>query len=462
MDIASRLKNLEARKRQASKLVEEARAGLIDSVGIASDVLSALPPRTERPTPSLPEGFNVEEGARGRVLRREVFLPQDGLSLALPVRAGDLAQERLAVDHVLPHLTADFSRTSHEGVLPEGVAFIDTETTGLAGGSGTVAFLVGIASWVRDEGGTCRLRLEQFLIEDFEHEEEMLTRVMESLGRFRAVCHYNGRTFDMPVLRARCILNRMRPKVFALPQIDLLPVARRLWKGDLPSCSLKEIERSILLMHRGPDIDGAEIPLVFWEFARGLGPERMGHVLRHNAQDIASLAALFVHLSWCFLEPESDRMARSREFEGLARHFERRGDSSLAARLFERAIEIAPDRTTEEALLLRLANLRRRNQEWDHAMRVWRSLLDGSLTTAYEATTCIAKHLEHRARDYAGALAAVRKLERTLELQHELEDLTGVTGGASLILRLHGADLRARRERLERRMRSAKPAEGSK
>jgi tetratricopeptide (TPR) repeat protein len=214
-------------------------------------------------------------------------------------------------------------------------------------------------------------------------------------------------------------------------------------------------------MHRGPDIDGAEIPLVFWEFARGLGAERMEHVLRHNAQDIASLAALFVHMSWCFLEPESDRIARSREFEGLARHFEKRGDTARAARLYERAIELAPDRAREEALLLRLATLRRRNQEWDLALRVWRSLLDGGLTTAHEATISIAKHLEHRARDYAGALAAVRKLERTLELQQELEDLTGYTGGASLILRLHGEELRARRERLERRVR-AMPAEGSK
>lgn len=455
MDIASRLKNIEARKRQPSKIVEEARAGLIDSVGIASEVLGEPKPRVERPIPALPEGFAHEEGPRGRVLRREVFLPQDGLGLALPVKLADLAHPRLAVDHVLPHLTADFPEVPKAAVLPEGVAFIDTETTGLAGGAGTVAFLVGIASWVRDDAGSCRLRLEQFLIEDFEHEEEMLTRVMASLSKFSAVCHYNGRTFDMPVLRARCILNRMRPRAFSLPQIDLLPVARRLWKGDLPSCSLKEIERSILLMHRGPDIDGAEIPLVFYEFARGLGAERMEHVLRHNAQDIASLAALFVHLSWCFLEPESDRLARSREFEGLARHFEKRGDSPRAARLFERAIELAPDRAREEALLLRLATLRRRNSEWDHALRVWRGLLDGGLTTAHEATIAIAKHLEHRARDYAGALATVRKFERTLELQQELEDLTGRPGGASLILRLHGDELRARRERLERKVQGA-------
>jgi uncharacterized protein YprB with RNaseH-like and TPR domain len=164
--------------------------------------------------------------------------------------------------------------------------FLDTETTGLAGGTGTVAFLVGLARFV--DGVLC---VEQLIVPQLGQERPVLSRLAERIAAASCVVTYNGKSFDWPLLRTRFVLCRM--PVPALPaHIDLLHAARSVWKRRMPSVRLTDVEREILHFEREDDIPGAEIPARYFEFLRDGSAERLAPVLEHNQNDVIALAAL--------------------------------------------------------------------------------------------------------------------------------------------------------------------------
>jgi uncharacterized protein YprB with RNaseH-like and TPR domain len=164
--------------------------------------------------------------------------------------------------------------------------FLDTETTGLAGGTGTVAFLVGLARFV--DGVLC---IEQLIVPELGQERPVLSRLAERIAAASCVITYNGKSFDWPLLRTRFVLCRM--PVPALPaHIDLLHAARSVWKQRMPSVRLTDVEREILHFERQDDIPGAEIPARYFEFLRGGSAEHLAPVLEHNQNDVIALAAL--------------------------------------------------------------------------------------------------------------------------------------------------------------------------
>ena len=164
--------------------------------------------------------------------------------------------------------------------------FLDTETTGLAGGTGTVAFLVGLARFV--DGVLC---IEQLIVPELGQERPVLARLAERIAAASCVITYNGKSFDWPLLRTRFVLSRM--PVPALPaHIDLLHAARSVWKQRMPSVRLTDVEREILHFERLDDIPGAEIPARYFEFLRDGSAERLAPVLEHNQNDVIALAAL--------------------------------------------------------------------------------------------------------------------------------------------------------------------------
>jgi uncharacterized protein len=207
--------------------------------------------------------------------------------------------------------------------------FLDTETTGLSGGTGTLAFLIGMA-WF--EGSS--LRVEQLLLTDLEAEEAMLVRVAARIAAAGSLVTFNGRTFDLPLLRSRFVMARVKPPAEP-PHLDLLHVARRIYGARVERCALTTLERDVLGFERVGDVDGAEIPALYQRFLRG-GPrarEDLLPVVEHNVWDLAALAALTGELGARLARTDADGRFEANDLVGLARTTHRAGDADRAVAL---------------------------------------------------------------------------------------------------------------------------------
>jgi uncharacterized protein YprB with RNaseH-like and TPR domain len=307
-------------------------------------------------------------------------------------------------------------------------AFLDTETTGLAGGTGTAAFLIGLGFVEED-----RFRVRQYFMRDYHEEPALLRGLAQDLVRFRHVVTFNGRTFDLPLLEARYRLNRERYPLADMPHLDLLPPARRLWKLRLVSCRLQALEVDLLDVRRRADVPGEEIPRIYFDYVRRRDGRALLRVLEHNRVDVVSLAALAVlACQWV----EDGRAEDPRDVYSLAQVLEQ-------ARLFERCeseyrrvadAEAGPLRV--EALL-KLARYKRRAGDHAAAADLWGQ---AALTGDWRARRALAIYHEHRSRDLTSALTVV---------EQGLADLGGASGrDVPYGLERVAADLRRRRHRL--------------
>lgn len=312
--------------------------------------------------------------------------------------------------------------------------FLDTETTGLAGGTGTAAFLVGLG-WVDGD----RFRVEQLFMRDYHEEAAMLRGMAERLARFRNVVTFNGRLFDMPLLEARCRLSRERFPLEAAPHLDLLHPARRLWKARLESCRLQVLERRLLGLARRGDVAGEEIPRLYFDYVRGRDARALAGVFEHNRLDIVSLAALAVHAcGWV----EESRAEHPLDIVSLARVLERAALGARSQAEYRRALD-GGNATARLGALVALASCAKRSGDHDGALRLWElAAAEGDGRALRE----VAMHHEHRRRDYGAALAVVERC---------LGNRCGALPGDPRV----AADLARRRDRLLRKMRqSAGPA----
>ncbi len=178
-----------------------------------------------------------------------------------------------------------------EGVSPQRAIFLDTETTGLSGGTGTVAFLVGLG---RVDAGALRLR--QWLLTGFAGEVALLERVAALVAEAGVVVTYNGKAFDIPLLHTRARLAGVALELGERPQLDLLHTVRRRFGKEWPSCRLATTERELLGRERLDDLSGAEVPAAWLDFLQRGDPRRLPGVLAHNADDLRALAAIWAAL----------------------------------------------------------------------------------------------------------------------------------------------------------------------
>ncbi|MGA7786221.1 MAG: ribonuclease H-like domain-containing protein, partial [Candidatus Acidiferrales bacterium] len=215
------------------------------------------------------------------------------------------ARRTRALKMLLPNVASEVG--SKRGATPADVLaedpaqwlFLDTETTGLAGGSGTYAFLVGVAWW--DSGG---LQIEQFFMRDFAEEHSLLLALDERMAERRVLVTFNGKSFDWPLLETRYRMTRcIAPRIPAM-HLDLLHPARQLWRPRLASVRLAELERHVLRVSPGSrldwsrdcDVDSSQIPEIYFNFVRGGSAEPLVPVIRHNQMDLRGLAALAGHM----------------------------------------------------------------------------------------------------------------------------------------------------------------------
>jgi len=359
-----------------------------------------------------------------------------------------------AIRQVAPELLAALGRDPRFATLPhERLLLLDTETTGLAGGTGTHVFLVGLGFLERGDDGALAFVVRQYLLRQLREERALLHALGATLGGYDALVSFNGKSFDWPLLVSRFVLARQRTEVESRewPHLDLLHPTRRVWKHRLPSCSLGTIEREVLGIDRGPDIPGALIPELYFRYLREGDPAPLRPVLTHNESDIVTLLTLLIHLGQ-LLGDDGGGAATGGQFLVGADHY---GLATLhaalgreeASLLAYRAALAAPNlkaglrREARAALALALKRARR----WEEAVPLWREICQAEARRKRPdpgAHVELAKYHEHIARDYPAAIAIV-------EAALALLSLRGVRDGR--------VDLEYRLARLHRKSMAARP-----
>ena len=291
---------------------------------------------------------------------------------------------------------------------PEKWLFLDTETTGISGGTGTYAFLTGIAWW--DSGG---LQVEQFLMRDFSEEHSVLLELAGRLEERPVLVTFNGKTFDWPLLESRYVMTRSISVPRLAGHLDLLHPARAVWRLRLGSVKLTELEEHVLDAKRlgwdrADDVPSNMIPQIYFDYLRGRSIAPLAGVVRHNRNDLRGLAALFVKLNAMLCCAEHGEYTDGLDLFGLSRYLRRRGEKQraelacCAAR--ERGLPIGIDATAQ----WELAKMAKQRGGHEEAAGIWRELArdDDWKVAAHEA---LATYYERHKKDLLTALKSARQ-----------------------------------------------------
>jgi hypothetical protein len=304
--------------------------------------------------------------------------------------------------------------------------FLDLETTGLAGGAGTYAFLVGLA-WF--DGAA--FRTHQFFLSSYAAERALLVAVAAAAAGAAALVTFNGKSFDLPVMETRFVLQRMPTPFATLPHVDMLHAARRLWRTEdeeqmSGGCRLTTLEETLCGHRRAGDLPAFEIPSRYFHYVRTGDARPLAAVLDHNRLDLLALALITAHASQ-LLDEGAPAARTAREAVGLGRLFERAGMTGQACACYIRADELAGDIATKADALRAYAVLSRRARRYEDAAGAWRRVLGLRRcppAIAREAMEALAVHHEHRARNlHEARLFAMRSLQFniTVARQHAVQ-----------------------------------------
>ncbi len=279
----------------------------------------------------------------------------------------------------------------------EEIVFLDTETSGLAGGTGTFIFLVGLGYWKHEY-----YYLSQIFLRDPSEEAAFLTALEEFLTPFKILVTYNGKSFDAPLLNNRFILNGFQSPIKNLHHIDLLSLTRRVWRNRLDDRSLSNLEREILELARAEEeIPGWMVPQIYFEYLQTRNATPLKGVFYHNEVDILSLSALFLHLSHLLKNPLGSNNPQSLDLIAIAHLYEELGDYAKAIQLYEASLEIGLPTHFFIQTLYRFANLYRRTGKIESALTLWLKAAE-----LYEVDACveIAKFYEHQQKSFQRAI----------------------------------------------------------
>lgn len=342
---------------------------------------------------------------------------------------GYTLQKAISLDYsTLSKVVSD----SGESLDLDKMIFLDTETTGLSGGTGTVAFLIGIGFFEKDA-----FVLQQYFMRDYNEEASMLRILNEVFSSRKVVVTFNGKAFDWNLLQTRYTSNRLRIGIKNPVHVDLLYLSRVLWKQKLENCRLSSIEENILKLKRIDDIPGALIPSVYFKYLEDRNAKEIKKVIIHNEKDILSMVSLMCRINILLSDPLSE--ARDAfELLGAGRVFEKQGNFDLAMECFNKCTT-SSNCYVRELSLKRLAFLHRKNSDYLKAVECLETILIYSTAPNIPVKIELAKHYEHR----------VSEIRKALELV--LGAITSCSQ-VSLMQELYFEDLKVRLERLKRKV----------
>jgi uncharacterized protein len=278
------------------------------------------------------------------------------------------------------------------------VVFLDTETTGLSGGTGTYAFLIGIGSW---DGSL--FTVEQFFMRDFHEEPALLQALEERLKPARVLITFNGKSFDIPLLRSRFTLTQRAWPLTSVFHVDLLFPARRIWKLRLGDCRLGNLEKEILGDDRPEDVAGNLIPQIYFNYTRSGNPAGIRKILKHNFRDIVTLARLTMKVSE-ILHGKKKTALFPEELFSVGSYFNQLGEREAAMDWNQSALNFPLQRDLRLAAMKSLATSYRSRRLFSQAVELWNSLIEESASFHEEAYESLSVHYEHREKNLAKAL----------------------------------------------------------
>lgn len=287
-------------------------------------------------------------------------------------------------------------------------AFLDTETSGMSGGTGTYAFLVGVARFIDNQ-----LVLKQFFLRDPAEEPAMLEALIHFLAPCEGLVTFNGKSFDAPLLVTRYSLHRIPVPFKNYAHIDLLPLARRLWRDRLPSRALKYLEEHVLGFTRtSEEVPGYEIPWLYFDYLRTGNANPLVGVFYHNAMDVVAMAALLGHVSELLENPYNGHVQHALDFIALAKLFEDLNLWDEAARLYEHGLEVGVAESDFPVAVKRLSILQKKRGDLNQAVKLWEEAAKKNHIYAHVE---LAKYYEHKMRDAKTGLQWANSAKREIE-----------------------------------------------
>jgi len=293
--------------------------------------------------------------------------------------------------------------------------FVDCETTGLSGGAGTVAFLIAVGQF----NGT-EFIVDQYFLPDLSDEAAVLDELASRFDAAQAVVTYNGSSFDLPLLEGRFNFWRLDPTFRELPHLDLLWPTRAIFKQRIQSCSLSNVEQQLLRIARVEDLPGSQVPEVYFEYLRNGFSPRLHAVFEHNRLDVVSL---FVYAVWLDqrAHPERPTLESPDDLRALAGYWYRHRHHIPALLALDEAAKRVMDSTQIAAVHRLRGHIHKRARDYDTAHEEWCKAAAGS-PGDYSVAEELAKHLEHRRRDYPAALNIVSQALTALEFRSMIGD----------------------------------------
>lgn len=317
------------------------------------------------------------------------------------------------------------------------LVFLDTETTGLAGGTGTVAFLVGIGYFQREN-----FVVDQFFMRDFHEEPSLLHGIKDLLRSRRGLVSFNGKVFDWPLLKDRFTMHRIQFDETEW-HFDLLFASRRIWRERLASCSLNSIEENILEVKRKDDIPGELIPSVYFNYIRNQEAEPIKKVFEHNLKDILSLVTLMGCLGSVIHNPLQHSMCSSEDLYCLGRLFKSMGQLDRSCDCYLESAKRAQSQFIKQKALKELSFVLKKKGDYVKAVEIWKWMVSKNSLKIFPYVEW-AKHLEHREKDYETAIKVVK---RAIEIALKTRNALGEKGSSSKTL----YELKHRLKRLQQK-----------
>jgi uncharacterized protein YprB with RNaseH-like and TPR domain len=349
----------------------------------------------ELPPPSARKSFPVENIASGRYLERGnsvTYLIEEDFSTNYI--HGEVGLHIATKPLTIAEWAGDQSIAERD---PESLVFLDTETSGLAGGTGTFAFLIGVGRYTQDG-----FHLAQFFMRDPFEEPALLLALEEFLAPCQTVVSFNGKAFDVPLLDTRYTMQGWKSPFKNLAHVDLLHLARRLWRDRLPSRTLGNLEVQILHASRtDEEIPGWMIPQLYFDYLRDGDARPLKRVFYHNAMDVVSLAALLNHTSSLLEAPLSQLPIEYVDVAAVARLFEDLGRTAEATQLFEKCLQAELPKEIYHDILYRLSMILKHNSNYPAAISLWEQATTDRQLYAFEE---LAKYYEHHAQNPEMAL----------------------------------------------------------
>lgn len=307
------------------------------------------------------------------------------------------------------HLEFIHKNTISPDVRAKDWLFFDSETTGLAGGSGTLVFLCGFGYFESNE-----FVVRQLLLDSPRNELAYLSEIKQMLTNFAGIISFNGKSFDLPLLQTRFILSKMDFQLDHFVHLDLLHAARRLWGPTLPDCSLGTIENKRLRFLRHNDVSGAKVPKLYFDYLKSADYQLLLPVLKHNVIDILSMVSIVSLMSMAFEKTDAGDIPQGIDEIGVLKSF-------ISLDEFDRILQYCKSDFTGMSInaLNEIAFYLKRKGRIEQAIFIWEHLITRSefSETAYLE---LAKYYEHFARNYSDALSVVQRVAKRIEIREEL------------------------------------------